>query len=276
MITGKSRRFLLVSGLVLFMALAQTGSVFAKVTNLCGIDHPSDSAIDWRCLRIKRGETLEKLFGDRWKDVARFNRVDRRHAYPWVRIKVPRNLDDIKDFSPMPKTYQSAEKERKLILIDLSEQFLGAYEFGKLVFSAPIASGDDASGDKESKTPSGVFRLTAYDGKHVSSLYYVERTNKLYPMHYALRFFVKNGVSYWMHGRDVPGYAASHGCIGLYDEEMQKKYYGYPKVPVLDDARVLFEWAIGPVKDGDGFHILKDGPTVIITGEPPEIRRKRK
>ena len=32
----------------------------------------------------------------------------------------------------------------------------------------------------------------------------------------------REGVSYWIHGRDMPGYPASHGCIGLYDESMQK------------------------------------------------------
>jgi hypothetical protein len=269
-ILSRKRIFLFASGLTLLMIFWQTGSAFAKITNLCNIVHPSDAGIDWHCVRIKRGETLEKLFGDRWMDVARFNRVDRRHSYPWVRIKVPQHLDDIKDFSPMPKTYSPAEKERKLILIDLSEQFIGAYEFGKLFFSTPIASGG-----KEKPTPSGAFRVTAYDNKHTSSLYYVERTNKLYPMHYALRFFVRNGISYWIHGRDVPGYPASHGCVGLYDEEMQKKYYGYPRVPVLEDAKTLFEWAIAPEKGDDkGFHILRDGPKVIITGEAPEIRRK--
>ncbi len=253
------------------MLFWQTGGAFAKITNLCRVIHPSDSKIEWHCVRIKRGETLEKLFGDRWKDVARFNRVDRKHAYPWVQIKVPERIDDIKDFSPMPKTYPPAEKEPKLILIDLSEQFLGAYEFGKLVFSTPIASGS-----QKDPTPSGSFRVTAYDDRHTSSLYYIERTQKLYPMHYALRFFVRNGVCFWIHGRDVPGYPASHGCVGLYDEEMQKKYYGFPRVPVLEDAKTLYEWAIAPEKDDTGFHILKDGPKVVITGEGPEIRLKKR
>ncbi len=29
--------------------------------------------------------------------------------------------------------------------------------------------------------------------------------------------------AFWIHGCDLPGYPASHGCVGLYDEEMQKK-----------------------------------------------------
>jgi hypothetical protein len=266
---GKSRDILLITTLSLFITLWLTGSAYAVITNLCRVVHPSDSRIDWECVRIKRGQTLEKLFGDRWIDVARFNRVDRRHVYPWVRIKVPKNLDDIKDFSPMPKTYAPGERDGKFILIDQSEQFLGAYEFGKLVFSAPIASGK-----KSNKTPVGVFKVTAYDSKHISSLYYVEHTRKLYPMHYGLMFLIRRTVSYWVHGRDVPGYPASHGCVGLYDEEMQKKYYGFPKVPVLEDAKKLFEWSIAPAKDDQGIHMLKDGPKVVVIGEGPQIHRK--
>ena len=88
--------------------------------SLCRIHHPSDDYIEFQCYRMKKGEALEKLFGDRWIDVARFNRVDRRHLHQGIFIKVPQNLAVIKDFSPMPKSYQPAEKERKFILVDLS------------------------------------------------------------------------------------------------------------------------------------------------------------
>lgn len=253
---------IIILNLVLFLALP-AHKAYAVITNLCSVSHPSDSKIDWACVRIKQGESLEKLFGDRWIDIARFNRVDRRHAYPWVRIKVPKNLDDIKDFSPMPKTYSPAGQEAKFILLDVSEQFLGAYENGRLVFSVPITTGREYD-----KTPLGVFSISAYDSRHISSLYFIENTEEPYPMHYALRFFIKkNGVSFWMHGRDVPGYPVSHGCIGLYDEEMQKRYYGYPKDPVLKDAKTLFDWVISPAQDDGRFHRLDEGPQIKIIGD---------
>ena len=44
-----------------------------------------------------------------------------------------------------------------------------------------------------------------------------------------------------IHGRDLPGYPASHGCIGLYDEPMQKEQYGVPGDPELNDAKRRFE-----------------------------------
>ena len=71
-------------------------------------------------------------------------------------------------------------------------------------------------------------------------------------MNDALRFHVnREGLSYWIHGRDMPGYPASHGCIGLYDELMQKEQYGVPKDPELFDAERLFVWVLGSEPDDD-------------------------
>jgi hypothetical protein len=248
------------------------------VPSLCKINHPSDAQVAWECKRLRKGETLESLFNERWIDVVRFNRVDRRHVYPGIFIKVPKRPEDIRDFTPMPPYYQPAESEPKFILVNLSEQFLGAYEYGQLVFSSPVATGEDGN-----ETPNGEFRITAFDSHHQSSLYFIEKTKTLYPMHYGLKFYVsKSGVVFWIHGRDLPGYPASHGCIGLYDEDMQKKYYGYPKNPVLADAKILFEWIISSLVDDGKMHLLKDGPRMLIIGNAPgtiphpQIKRSKK
>jgi len=236
----------------------------SAVTNAspCKVSHLSDRSIEWDCRRLMKGETLENVFGDRWQDVARFNRIDRRHIYSGSYVKAPKRLDDIRDFSPMPRYYPPAEKESKFILVDISEQFLGAYEYGQLVFSAPIVTGN-----KENSTPLGEFRITAFSKIHKSSLYQIEHTTKFYPMNYGLRFFIdRNGVSYWFHGRDMPGYPASHGCIGLFDENMQTEYYKYPEKPELDDARKLFEWVTSSIPDNRGFQEIEDGPKVLIIG----------
>jgi len=141
----------------------------------------------------------------------------------------------------MPGVYQEAVGESKFVLVDLTEQFLGAYEYGRLVFSSPLSGGAS-----DHPTPTGDFRISAAHRDHWSSLYTFEGTEIPYPMTWALRFHIdRDGVSLWVHGRDVPGYPASHGCIGLYDEWMQRYYYGVPMRPVLDDARRLHEWASG-------------------------------
>jgi hypothetical protein len=168
----------------------------------------------------------------------------------------------VEDFTPMPAEYPGGDNEAKVILVDLEEQFLGAYEYGKQVFSAPVASGE-----VDNETPEGEFGVTAYHSAHRSTEYFIEDTDIPYPMTWALRFHVdRDGVAYWIHGRDMPGYPASHGCVGLYDEAMQKKYYKVPRAPEMEDARKLFEWAIDPLADDGKFHLLKGGPVVRIVG----------
>ncbi len=169
-----------------------------------------------------------------------FNRIDRRHARAGRSIKVPKQLYDLQAFSPLLLSYPPAELDEQFILIDLSEQFLGAYEYGSLRFAVPIVSGE-----AKNRTPVGDFRLTAAHRIHQSSLYTVEGTNRLYPMDYALRFHInREGASCWIHGRDLPGYPTSHGCIGLYDEPMQKLQYGFPKDPELNDAKRLYDMGV--------------------------------
>ena len=231
----------------------------------CEIHYPSDAMVEWDCRIIPRGGSLEAIFGEYWMDVARFNRIDRRHARPRLSIKVPRRLEDLTSFTPLPLFYQAAEEDEQFILIDLSEQFLGAYEYGALRFAMPIASGDG-----HNETPTGKFRLTAAHLHHQSDLYTIEGRDQPYPMNFALLFHVnREGVSYWIHGRDMPGYPASHGCIGLYDESMQKEQFGAPKDPELSDAKKLFEWVLGGEPDDDRVIPLHRGPRVHIIGQAP-------
>jgi hypothetical protein len=98
----------------------------------------------------------------------------------------------------------------------------------------------------------------------------IEGTDRPYPMNYALRFHVnREGVSYWIHGRDMPGYPASHGCIGLYDESMQKEQYSIPKEPELDDAKRLFKSVLGAEPTDHRVIPLPLGPRVHIIGQAP-------
>ena len=249
--------------LLLFSASGTLWSAESKIRpSLCKVRHPSDAMVEWDCRRLEKGKTPEELFGERWKDVVRFNRIDRRHIFPGLSLKVPRRIAEIADYTPMPAVYPPAEREAKFILLDLSEQFLGAYEFGRLVFSAPVTTGE-----KGNETPTGDYRITARDSRHRSTLYTIEDTDIPYPMTYALRFHLNQaGTSFWIHGRDLPGYPESHGCIGLSDEVMQKKYYRIPWKPVLEDAKTLFEWAIAPLRDDGKFRVLEEGPLLRIVG----------
>ncbi len=235
----------------------------------CAIHYPSDDGIEWECRTLQHGDSLEKLFGEQWRDVARFNRIDRRHAVSGIAIKVPKSLAALAQFTPLPLFYEPAEEAEQFILIDLAEQFLGAYEYGALRFALPLASGNGGH-----ETPTGQFRITAAHRSHQSRRYMVEGTDRPYPMNHALRFYVnREGVSYWIHGRDLPGHPASHGCIGLYDEPMQKEQYGTPQYPELNDAKRLFEWVLGGEAEDDRVIPLSNGPRLQIIGDAPAWSR---
>ena len=251
--------------LVALSVRVSTATAIAVASGPCDVSYPSDARIGWACGVVPRGATFESMFGERWRDVARFNRMDRRHVRAGTWIRIPERIDEIRDFTPMPARYAPADTESRFVLIDLAEQFLGAYEFSRLVFSAPVTSGMASL-----PTPDGEFRIDFVDPLHRSSAYTIEQTDTPYPMHYALRFLrARSGVTYWIHGRDMPGTPSSHGCVGLFDEEMQKRYYGQPKRPLLNDARRLFEWCIGPWQEGEIISPEQDGPRVVIRGHAP-------
>jgi hypothetical protein len=239
--------------------------------DLTRVEYPSLKNIRWHGQFIRPHETLETLFGRDWQLVARFNRIDRRHVYPGMTIKVPDNIDDIRDYTPMPQFYEPARRHDKYILVSMTEQWLGAYEYGKLKFSSPAATGRPGF-----ESPTGIFRIAARDRNHTSSLYKTEDDSEQYPMDNAMLFHVAaDGVAYWLHARDLPGRPASHGCIGLFDEEMQNRMFDTPENPVLLDSQKLYDWAVGEeeYEDDSGYlEELEDGPIVEVVGQNPPYR----
>jgi hypothetical protein len=236
--------------------------------DLTRIDYPSQRNIHWYGHFLRPQDSLESLFGENWVLVARFNRLDRRHAYPGMTIKVPAKLDDIRDYTPLPYDYEPARPYPQYILLNIEEQWIGAYEHGKLIFSMPAATGTE-----DHQTPTGMFRITARDRNHTSSLYKTADETAQYPMDYAMMFhFGTDNTAYWIHARDLPGRPASHGCVGLYDEPMQNRMFNNPIHPQLHDSKKFYEWAVGNEKygpDSGNVEEINDGPVMEIVGELP-------
>lgn len=239
--------------------------------DLTRVEYPSLKGVPWEGRFIRPSDSAESLFGKDWETVARFNRVDRRHIYPGMTLKVPKDMVAARTYTPMPRFYEPARRHEKYILVSLAEQWLGAYEHGKLVFSFPAATGKDST-----PSPTGVFRVDARHRTHTSSLYKTDNEEEQYPMDDAIRFHIgPDNVSYWIHSRDLPGKPASHGCIGVYNEEMQNRVYGFPPHPALLDAQRLYQWAVGEddYEDDTGeLEELEDGPIVEVIGENPKYR----
>lgn len=229
--------------------------------------YPSLSDIRWKPHFIMPNENLERLFGRNWIYVARFNRVDRRHVYPGMTIKVPDNIEAIKNYNPLPLHYEPAIMYPKYILVDINEQWLGAYEYGRLVFSMPAATGIEGH-----LTPTGIFKVNARHKDHSSSLYKTAEGDIQYPMDYAIRFHIDaTNVAYWIHARDLPGRPASHGCIGVSDEFMQNRVYEWPENPIIRDSAKLYYWVDADTDEDESLIAdIEDGPTVEIRGELPK------
>lgn len=281
-LTRKILLVLILTGLFVSFSVLRTPSITGEpsatpidkaMEDLSRVEYPSLKEMKWHAHFIKPNENLESLFGADWIWIARLNRIDRRHVYPGMTIKVPDTIAEARDYTPLPKFYEAAKKYQKYILVDITEQWLGAYQNGKLVFSAPAATGKEGT-----ETPKGIFHIDARHLTHTSSLYKTADNEEQYPMDNAMRFHIgEDNVSYWIHARDLPGRPASHGCIGLFDEEMQLRVFGTPPKPVLLDSQKLYEWAVGEEEYGydDGsLDELEDGPVVEVRGDLPRYLSK--
>lgn len=213
--------------------------------------YESQKQIGFTYYTVKKGDTFYNLFKGKWKIVARFNRMDEKHLLIGERIKVPNNLERMMDYSPMPQRLDRVVEEKLYVLVDLKEQFLGVYEHGDLKFSAPISSADQGC----CYTPTGKFRVMAFHRDHSSSIYKDAVSGESIPMPFAALFYLeltpKGKIGYWIHGGDLPGYPASHGCIRV----------------TVEDARMIYNLLGGKSDNGEMIWV-KDGAVVEIANNP--------
>jgi len=112
------------------------------------------------------------------------------------------------------------------LVIDLTRQRVLLYRGGVLIAASTISSGSEGR-----ETPTGVFTILQKEVVHRS------RTYDDAPMPYMQRLTAK-GVA--MHAGNLPGYAASHGCIRL-PMAFAKLLYGVTElgtpVVITDDGQ---------------------------------------
>jgi hypothetical protein len=168
---------------------------------------------------IRSGDTLSKLFGrpDRVEFVARINGLEPRRLIPGHTYYVPRDWALLETFTPFPAMVDSLATVSHAAFIDLSEQFLGAYERGTLVQFCPVATGTP-----DHPTRTGTYTVRWRDADHVSNLYFDDEGNGL-PMHWGVNI----GGATWIHEGNLRHRPASHGCIRMRH----------------DDAKWFFQWA---------------------------------
>jgi len=103
----------------------------------------------------------------------------------------------------LPDRISGISQSPQFILIDLGQQCLGLYAYGRLVDLFPISSG-------RSGTPTKKFIILSKEQDHYSTKY----DNAWMP--YSLRLF----GNYFIHGGILPSHAASHGCIRMIYENV--------------------------------------------------------
>lgn len=113
------------------------------------------------------------------------------------------------------------------LTINLTAQRVMVYRDGVLMAASAISTGSLGR-----ETPTGVFTVLEKQVMHRSTTYDDA------PMPYMQRLTSK-GIA--IHAGDLPGYAASHGCIRL-PNEFAKKLYGITQVGtpvmIIDDAEI--------------------------------------
>ncbi len=139
----------------------------------------------------------------------------------------------------LPDRIGSISQLPQFILIDLSQQCLGLYAYGRLIDLFPISSGRGG-------TPARKFVILSKEQDHYSTKY----DNGWMP--YSLRLF----GDYFIHGGILPSYAASHGCIRM----------------IYENAVFLYNW----VKIGTPGEIINQTASiqkdVVQDKEEPDIK----
>ena len=176
------------------------------------------------------------LFGENLAtNIGRYNRFDIRYSWVGRRINVPKLASGVL-YTPMPEYIEKLSKYPQYIIVDLKKQFLGAYEYGKLVKSHPISSGNPDSKEpdgsyKNRSTKPGLYKILAKDINHVS-LDYPEANKSNHwkkggaPMYY----FLKLGdfdlhIGSVVHKDRSSGGGDSHGCLRQIDIDAIVMYF---------------------------------------------------
>ena len=167
-------------------------------------------------------------------------------------LVVPTEFElDFRAYSPFPRYYPGARSFDKLFIIDKSVQAWAAYEYGELERWGIVNTGAE-----EYPTPNGRFNFNWKEEYRVSSL---SPPGEPWEMYWMFNIHDARGIHIHQYAMPTGG-PTSRGCVRLVDT----------------DARWIYDWADAwvtttgttDVTSRTG-RILKQGTTVLVTGEDP-------
>lgn len=94
------------------------------------------------------------------------------------------------------------------VVINLRKQRLTVLRYKQVLLESPISSGRPGH-----RTAAGSFEVTQKDLHHYSTLYGYFQRGRYRPA--SMKYFVRYNGAEGLHAGDLPGYAASHGCVRL-------------------------------------------------------------
>ena len=215
---------------------------------------PAPPAIHYRRVPIPNAKTLFALRDSIGKpafvEVLKVNRVDFAHVRAGDSLVIPDHLrempaTDSLRHSPFPLAAPVINSLPQLLLVSLRVQAFGAYEHGKLLRWGPVSTGR-----KEMPTPVGLYHVNWKDQERVST------ENEEWLLTWYMNLDNLSGLS--LHQYSLPGYAASHSCIRLLEE----------------DARWLYSWVEQWRLTPDSTAVLREGTPVVIYGKYAYGRRR--
>lgn len=201
---------------------------------------PPTEAITFRLETLTGGlKELRTRFDDsQLLLLQKLNRVDLDHLARLGRFVVPDAWDANElAYSPLPRRYDWAERQPKVMVVHQPAQLFGAYEYGQLIRWGPVSSGRQAN-----PTPTGVFYLNWKSAGRRSSI------DPEWFMRWYFNFDNDAGLSF--HEYALPGRPASHACVRL----------------LPPDARWLYGWGEGWQLDRSERHVLAAGTLVLVVG----------
>lgn len=190
----------------------------------------------YTCLRVKSGQSWEKLFPDE-RERALVMRVNHRNGQIWsgMVIKVPNNLAvaDLLDYSPLPR--EITPPDEKVVIVNLGKHAWGAYDpDGRLVRWGPATGGKDYCADigQGCRTKPGEFRIYSLGSSRcVSSKFPVGEGGA--PMPYCM-FFHGGQALHGSPGGVIRG-NESHGCVRLFVDDAEWLRYDFVDGPNEDN-----------------------------------------
>ena len=168
--------------------------------------------------------------------ILQLNRYSSEKLRKGIVLSIPDTVQgSFREYTTFPETLSFADTVPKLILVSLRIQSFALYETGKLIRTGPVSSGKKAA-----PTPPGRYHTNWKSKLKTSTI------DDQWIMPWYFNIENKQGIAF--HQYDLPGYAASHACIRLEEE----------------DAKWIYSWADQWQLDSNT--IVKNGTPVIVFG----------